>query len=108
MQQIKKLAPPPGFEPGTLSLTATCSTAELQGNKDDLVYHVPERCEWFMAPRIGFEPGLIRKDHERRYLPGVAAKQRQALAGRANYTQKERCAKEKYVSPLPACGLEDE
>ena len=26
------MAPPAGFEPATLSLTATCSTAELQGN----------------------------------------------------------------------------
>ena len=30
---MKKLAPPTGFEPVTLRLTAECSTAELQGTK---------------------------------------------------------------------------
>ncbi len=33
IEPVYNLAPPPGLEPGTPSLTARCSTIELQGNK---------------------------------------------------------------------------
>ncbi len=36
--QAEPLAPQPGFEPGTLELTALCSAVELSGNGAILLY----------------------------------------------------------------------